>query len=579
MNERVRRVELLARTVVHLRPAQVVHRARLRAERAALARVPEGVLRRAVRSRAAPACPGWPAGFTCLDEIAPEAGHSAEDIARFRFRFLEETRDLGNPPDWHQASASRLWRYHLHYFEWAWAFATHADRQWARDAFAPLWRSWRRGTAVARGDAWSPYVVSLRAWAMCGVHAALVDGSALHAQWIDDLSVHAAYLRSQVEQDVGGNHLVKNLKALIGLGVFLGDDRMVVRAGRRLQRQLPLQVLADGGHFERSPSYHCQVLADLLDVHALLAAAGATAVAGLDDAIGTMRAWLGALRMPDGDIPLFNDCSLVGRRRIDALGPTSPPDRPFLVLEPSGYCVLRPNDRIHLVVDVGPPCPPDLPAHAHADCLSFELAVDGRRLVVDTGTSTYEPGARRAFERSTAAHNTVEVDGADQTEVWGAFRAARLAQPRLESARVAPAQVEIVASHDGYERLGGRVRHRRTLRVNGGGVELIDEVSGRGTHRIAARVHVAPDLRIVRHADGSLGLGPVRLSAGGEGTHVELTWGEVATGFGQCVRNQVVEISREGTLPLVIRTTLTLDPRSERRAASTIGSRETEGGR
>ena len=89
------------------------------------------------------------------------------------------------------------------------------------------------------------------------------------------------------------------------------------------------------------------------------------------------------------------------------------------MLQPSGYVVMRPGPRLHLVADVGPPCPPELPAHAHADCLSFELAVDGQRTVVDTGTSTYAPGERRQYERSTRAHNTVEVDGADQSEVWG----------------------------------------------------------------------------------------------------------------------------------------------------------------
>ena len=73
---------------------------------------------------------------------------------------------------------------------------------------------------------------------------------------------------------MGGNHLVKNLKALVGLGVFLGDDRLVAHAASHLERQIGVQVLADGGHYERSPSYHCQVLGDLIDVAGLLAAAG-----------------------------------------------------------------------------------------------------------------------------------------------------------------------------------------------------------------------------------------------------------------------------------------------------------------
>ena len=71
--------------------------------------------------------------------------------------------------------------------------------------------------------------------------------------------------------------------------------------------------------------------------------------------------------------------------------------------------------------------------------------MDGVPLLVDTGTSTYAPGPVRDYERSTAAHNTVEVDGANSTEVWGAFRAAR-------RARVG----KVVARDDGGALIGRR---------------------------------------------------------------------------------------------------------------------------
>ena len=60
----------------------------------------------------------------------------------------------------------------------------------------------------------------------------------------------------------------------------------------------------------------------------------------------------------------------------------------------------------HVLADVGPPCPRELPAHAHADTLSCVVHVDGVPLLIDTGTSTYAAGAVRDRERSTAAHNT-----------------------------------------------------------------------------------------------------------------------------------------------------------------------------
>ena len=91
---------------------------------------------------------------------------------------------------------------------------------------------------------------------------------------------------------------------------------------------MAVQVLPDGGHYERSPSYHCQVLGDLIDVGALLEAAGFPPVDGLDDTVDAMRRWLGAMLLPDGDVPLFNDCTLVGKERLAVLAPAPPAGPP-----------------------------------------------------------------------------------------------------------------------------------------------------------------------------------------------------------------------------------------------------------
>jgi uncharacterized heparinase superfamily protein len=478
---------LLARTVVRLRPAQVAHRLRLRTLRSAERRWPELV----TRSLAPPAgvTPGWPASFSPLD--APLDHGDAAEVAQGTFTFLGGTRSVGEPADWQQADASRLWRFHLHYVEWAWALAQASDRKSARTSFASLWQSWRASTALAQGDAWSPYVASLRVWVLCSVFDALVKGSDIESDYLDQIAWHAGYVQGHLELDVGGNHLLKNLKALIGAGVFLGRLDLVVTGRHYLEAQLPVQVLADGGHFERSPSYHCQVLGDLIDIRGLLASDDAPPVAGLDGAIDSMRRWLGAMVGGDGEVALCNDAIPVGTCRLEALDPTPPPEEPVTVLAASGYVVVRPDERTQLILDVGDPCPDDLPAHAHADCLSFELWVGGERWVVDTGTSTYEAGPRRSYERSTAAHNTVEIDGEDQTEVWGIFRAARRAHGSLEFVAIDGDTVEVVASHDGYRRLPGSPLLRRRWRVGSGRLEITDTITGAGTHRVVSRLHVS----------------------------------------------------------------------------------------
>ena len=554
---------LFARTVRHLRPSQVLHRARLRLQRAAVATWP-GPARRALQIPPSGVV-GWPEQWSSLDARDPSGSPDPETNASGVFEFLGEARAIGQPPDWEQASATRLWRFHLHYLDWAWSFANHPDRAWARAAFGELWQSWRTTTPFGGTDGWAPYVAALRAWTLCGVYRQLIHGTPHERLFVEDLSAHAGYLRWHLEHDVGGNHLVKNVKALFGLGVFLRNDRLVDTARRLLRRELSRQILGDGGHFERSPSYHCQVLGDLIDVEGLSTAAGLPPLRGLTAAVAAMRRWLGHMVMPDGDVPFFNDGVPVGSRRLSLLAPAEPPQKRLVALRPSGYVVVHPGDRMHLVIDVGRPCPAELPAHAHACCLSFELAVDGLRVLTNSGTSTYEPGRRRAFERSTRAHNTVVVDNANQTEVWGTFRAARRARPRVQRLADEGSVLEVLASHDGYRRLPGRPVHRRHFRVSAQSLDIVDEVTGDAArvHSVRALFHAAPGVPVTVRGERSADVGPLTATfAGDEGLSLR-SWepgaepcGWVARGFGRLHPASGIEVFVAGVSPLRFTTQL-----------------------
>lgn len=490
---------LLLRTVVHLRPMQIFMRMRLRALRLLERRWP-GLVTRAVAPLDGMEA-RWPSEFRCIEV---ELDHGiAEEICRGRFTFLNESRSLGAPADWSQDLAPQLWRYNLHYFEWAWALGQMEDRNFARTTFASLWLSWREGTRFPRGDAWSPYVVSLRAWVLCSMFESLIKGTEIEADVLEQLGLHAGYLRSHLEFDVGGNHLVKNLKALVGVGIFLGRQDLVSFARTHLVKQAKVQVLNDGGHYERSAAYHCQVLADFIDVQGLIAAAGGAPISQLDAACRAMRTWLGAMVAPDGEVVRCNDSFPVGPARIHALQPPAHPPGILVVLESSGYVVIRADDRSYVVVDVGDPCPPDLPAHAHADCLSVTLWVDGQAWLLDSGTSTYIAGPRRDYERSTSAHSTVRIDGCDQTEVWGAFRAARLARGSLLRADVKEGVVEVVASHDGFRHLRGKPVHERRVVVAPGNLAIFDRIHGGGRHEVTSFLLANPSV-----ADHCAFLGP-----------------------------------------------------------------------
>ena len=496
----------LGRTLSHLRPGQAAHRARLRSQKLALSRTPALFEQRWAREVADEA--EWPAGFVPVDAIDVPKLATVADLAAHRFTLVGETHGVDDEGGWRPDDRSQLFRYTLHYFEWAWALAGGSGDgtpENSRAVFADLWRSWRAGTTFGQWDEWSPYVVALRGWVLCGVFDQLVRGSDIEDDVRQQIGLHAGFVAANLELDVGGNHLVKNLKALIGLGVFLEDEKLVGRGRELLQKEIERQVLADGGHYERSPSYHCQVLGDLVDVGRLLKASDRPQVTGLEDAVTRMRRWLGVMRMPDGDVPLFGDATLVGLSRIDVLGPI-PRVRPegsdpLTHLADSGYVVCKPSERLHVIIDVGQPCPPDLPAHAQAGCLAFVAAVDGERAIVDTGVSTYV-GQRREYERATKAHNTVEVAEVDQTEVWSSFRAGRLATPTVHEVGEEDGVLVIEASHDGYRYLNGAPTHRRRFEISADRIILRDSVDGEGFHRLFSRLFLAPGIDAELNEDG-----------------------------------------------------------------------------
>ena len=547
---------LLGRTAVHLRPGQVAHRARLRGQQACLRRFPEAG-RRVLSGPDPSAAVGWPDAFRPVDARTPGRWPELPELRAGKIRLLGLVRTLGDPPGWRHTDAPRLWRFHLHYWDWAWGLAADSDRLAARALFARLWRSWQASAEFGYGDAWHPYPAALRAWSWCALHHDLAASSDIEPDFVAGLAVHAGFLRRHVEYDVGGNHVIKGLKALTGLAAFFADERLMRLALRRIAGQLTRQVLADGGHYERAPAYHCQVLADLIDVADLLRAMGQAPSDEISAAVDRMRSWLGTVLTPDGQVPLLNDGYPVEHELLAALLPGQAPDNPLVMLPATGL-VRAAAGGWYLLADVGPPCPPSLPAHAHADTLGCLVYVDQAPLLIDTGTSTYEPGPVRRYERSTAAHNTVEVDGADSTEVWGVFRAGRRARVRGLLAHADSSSVICEATHDGFRRLRGRPLHRRRWSLTSGGLRVDDLVSGRGRHKIVIRwqlavgsaVRVADSTALVTSPAGDFS---VAIAAPGP-VLVTVETRPVAAGFGSSTDAPVLTCRMDSVLPAWVTT-------------------------
>jgi uncharacterized heparinase superfamily protein len=290
-----------------------------------------------------------------------------------------------------------------------------------------------------------------------------------------------------------------------------------------------------------------------------------------------MRRWLGGVLSPDGQVPLLNDGYPVGAALTGLLETGTAPEDRLLVLPDTGL-VRAVAGSWHLLADVGAPCPDELPAHAHADTLSCLVHLDGAPLLIDTGTSTYAPGRVRDYERSTAAHNTVEVDSTDSTEVWGAFRAGRRARVSRVIAR-ADGDLLVVAAHDGYRSLPGRPVHQRRWSLSDAGLRVDDLVRGDGEHTVTLRWHLAPGsvLRVTAgEATVATPAGDVRVEISAS-EPLTLTGGcaPVATGFGRTVGAPVLTCRMRAPLPVRISThwlrAKDTEPLSMPRAATTSG--------
>ena len=416
-------------------------------------------------------------------------------------RLLNQTRTLAGAADWNRPDWDKLWLYNLHYFDDLNAESAAERQDWQRALIA----RWIAENPPGHGNGWEPYPLSLRIvnwiqWAQAG--------NSLEPAWMHSLAIQVRYLTRRLERHLLGNHLFANAKALIYAGLFFAGpeaDRRLHTGLRILDRQLPEQILPDGGHFERSPMYHALILKDVLDLLNLARVYPEQAVvsqtARWGDVASRLLVWLQAMTHPDGEIAFFNDAAFGIAPTLAQLAdyaerlgiPFAFGLAPLTALPDSGYIRLQADPAV-LILDAGPVGPDYLPGHAHADTLSFELSLFGQRVIVNSGTSCYGTGPERQRQRSTAAHNTVVVAGQDSSEVWGGFRVARRAWPLNWRWSETADGGWVECAHDGYQRLPGRVTHGRRWTLNRTSLRVEDRLEGRYPKAVA-RLYFHPTVR------------------------------------------------------------------------------------
>nr|WP_217918463.1 alginate lyase family protein [Myxococcus sp. AM010] len=359
------------------------------------------------------------------------------------------------------------------------------------------------------------------------------------------LAEHTAWVEAHLEDRgaVPNNHLVSNYVGLLVVGLLFpelpGAPQQVSLAVGGLREQMEKQVHLEGTSFEGSIPYH-RLSVELFTL-AYLAARGAGVPLGpryesrLRRMFHAVRAWCSeqglAPQIGDNDsgrvfplrerednahgylvglgAALFGDAGLGGGELVDEaawllgragqarFAALAPAPEPVSVSFPEGgFHILR-GAGVVITVSAGKQGQGGVGGHSHNDKLSFELHVDGRPVIVDPGTGTYtrEPALRNWF-RGTAAHNTVQVDGAEQAPLDAArlFALPEEARARVVAFLPGKSVDRLLVRHDGYRRLAAPVGIERTFRLDRGERALAgrDRFVGMGRHDVVGRFHL-PD--------------------------------------------------------------------------------------
>jgi hypothetical protein len=436
-----------------------------------------------------------------------------------------------------------------------------------------------------------------------------LDVTSQESPWLIDLLVGLDRQLTHSERHLSyyfspNTHLTGEALALYVAGTALPElaaSTRWVNTGRRvLLHEIDRQILADGGHVERSTHYQRYTLDFYLLATQTARLGGDSAAAHRFEAASHRLAdFTRTIADGNGRVPLIGDddggmlwpiagrtpddvrdslavaASVLGRPELAAwdvpeeafwivgphartLRPTEAPPPRSTLFPDTGYFVASGADRSHGVLDAGPHGYLN-GGHAHADALALTLSIEGRRLLIDPGTSTYTMNASwRDRMRSTASHNTVMVNGRSQSQPDGPFHWRSSVDAQVASCRCNPAFDVVEAAHNGYR----PVRHRRTVvRTRHAGWLIVDAIlADTGRHSAAAHWHFDPawwltasDERLLaRHIDGSsvwmlcAGGTPTILRGGDDGA------GWCAPVYGQLLPTSTVRLNTTAAAPVVL---------------------------
>ena len=508
----------------------------------------------------------------------------ADDVAAGRFTHAGVTVDLGVEPDWLAAALpeDEEWRIEWNKFYYslnlAHAFCETADQKYLR-AWESLIGSWIRqvpvgfDTSDVAGRRIQNWIYAWNLFASAPHFGGLAKG--LDEQIITSLTDQVNYLREHLSPE--RNHRTLELYALFIAALALPqmDPRgeLLGYAVDELHHNLLCDVREDGVHRESSTHYHMTALRSFVGARENARRFHLALPDGFDGRLERACEFALHCHRPDGLIPALSDgdtgsyadvlniaASIFSRPDFlyaaTAGADGRPPSQRYASFPDGGYYVQRSGwgdgddsfrDERFLIFDCGPLGDG---GHGHYDLLSVEIAANGRPLIIDPGRYTYsEQGDNwRRWFKGTAAHNTVTVDGLDQTAYRRGKPKGLSAQGRLIERLSAP-DFDVLAG-DAVSNLYEVVHTRRIFFIAGQYWLIADHLRGERPHRFDLRFHLGPTAQgrvlIETHGDNVLARTPELALAFGAACEVSVQPGWYAPAYGNKLPAPVISAVVDG---------------------------------
>lgn len=482
----------------------------------------------------------------------------------------------------------RLVSFKLNSFQWLLylsdAFKNTGDAKYIDKGFDMIDNWYQSCTDQINGDKWNAYVIAERITNWIGfVSEYSTDTLEKYASMIFP---QAQELKESIEFQLGANHLLSEAKALVVAGTFLNDEKLYEFGKKVLIEEATEQFLPDGGHYERSVSYHIESLQQYFESFAILKQRNDKDITLFIDIMRDPFRFLNGMIGVNGRIPLFNDSAHdypfynaadllnvasylykypppfysrgdysdrwkwlgTGKADIDWDSSTLYPETGFIHYRFS----VGKND-YSFFMDCGDNGPDYNLGHAHADALSVLLYSNNHEILVDTGVFTYKPGQERNKCRSTNAHNTVEIDDVNSAEVWAAFRVAKRGHSHITKFSEC-GNLEIKSVHDGYEKcLKKPATHCRCVRINDGIIEINDELISKEDHKAISRFHLSPRCNVYQTSPYTCNIDNIIVESSEEISIVDC---KIASSFGVAQASKCIEIDFNGKSQLTTKFTI-----------------------